>query len=384
MLIAGVTQPLILIRMKTILYIVQKEFLQIARDKFLRTAIIMVPIVQMLVLVYAATFEMKNIKIYFVDQDKSTQSVALINKFVSSRFFVGAGISDDVSTAEGKLTTDEADVVCVIPDKFSKGLEMQTRPTVQFLLNSINGSLAELSLAYCRAVVADFSKEIVVKKGFSENLSAGIDVRTRHWYNPELNYRIFMAPGILVILVTIIGWMMTGMNLVKEKERGTIEQLNVTPIRKYQFIAGKLLPFLFIGLFDLAFGLILARILFRVPIVGSLMTLFTFASIYLVAILGIGLFISTISNTQQQVLFVSFFFVMIFVLMSGLFTSVENMPDWGKRLNIINPMAYFIRVIRMILLKGSGFADISKELISISVYAVCTNALAIWRYRKTV
>ena len=114
------------------------------------------------------------------------------------------------------------------------------------------------------------------------------------------------------------------------------------------------------------------------------MTLFTFASIYLVAILGIGLFISTISNTQQQVLFVSFFFVMIFVLMSGLFTSVENMPDWGKRLNIINPMAYFIRVIRMILLKGSGFADISKELISISVYAVCTNALAIWRYRKTV
>lgn len=384
MLIAGVTQPLILIRMKTILYIVQKEFLQIARDKFLRTAIIMVPIVQMLVLVYAATFEMKNIKIYFVDQDKSTQSVALINKFVSSRFFVGAGISDDVSTAEGKLTTDEADVVCVLPDKFSKGLEMQTRPTVQFLLNSINGSLAELSLAYCRAVVADFSKEIVVKKGFSENLSAGIDVRTRHWYNPELNYRIFMAPGILVILVTIIGWMMTGMNLVKEKERGTIEQLNVTPIRKYQFIAGKLLPFLFIGLFDLAFGLILARILFRVPIVGSLMTLFTFASIYLVAILGIGLFISTISNTQQQVLFVSFFFVMIFVLMSGLFTSVENMPDWGKRLNIINPMAYFIRVIRMILLKGSGFADISKELISISVYAVCTNALAIWRYRKTV
>ena len=370
--------------MKTILYIVQKEFLQIARDKFLRTAIIMVPIVQMLVLVYAATFEMKNIKIYFVDQDKSTQSVALINKFVSSRFFVGAGISDDVSTAEGKLTTDEADVVCVLPDKFSKGLEMQTRPTVQFLLNSINGSLAELSLAYCRAVVADFSKEIVVKKGFSENLSAGIDVRTRHWYNPELNYRIFMAPGILVILVTIIGWMMTGMNLVKEKERGTIEQLNVTPIRKYQFIAGKLLPFLFIGLFDLAFGLILARILFRVPIVGSLMTLFTFASIYLVAILGIGLFISTISNTQQQVLFVSFFFVMIFVLMSGLFTSVENMPDWGKRLNIINPMAYFIRVIRMILLKGSGFADISKELISISVYAVCTNALAIWRYKKTV
>lgn len=370
--------------MKTILYIVQKEFLQITRDKFLRTAIIMVPIVQMLILVYTATFEMKNIKIYFVDQDKSTQSVALINKFVSSNFFIGAGISDDVSIAEEKLTTNEADVICVIPDKFSVNLEGKTKPTVQFLLNSINGSLAELSLAYCRAVVTDFSKEVNIKKGFQSNLTAGIDVRTRHWYNPELNYRIFMAPGILVLLVTIIGWMMTGMNLVKEKEAGTIEQLNVTPIRKYQFIAGKLLPFLFIGLFDLAFGLTLAWLLFKVPVEGSLLTLFTFATIYLVAILGIGLFISTISNTQQQVLFVSFFFIMIFLLMSGLFTSVENMPEWGQKLNIINPMSYFIRVVRMILLKGSGFADISKELISISVYAVCTNALAIWRYRKTV
>ncbi len=370
--------------MKTILYIVQKEFLQIARDKFLRTAIIMVPIVQMLVLVYAATFEMKNIKIFFVDQDKSAESVALTKKFVASGFFVELGNSDNVSIAERNLTTGNADVICVIPENFGNDLTLQKPPAVQFLLNSINGSLAELSNAYCNAIIRDFSKEIMVKQGFYEISTAGIDVQTRHWYNPELNYRIFMAPGILVILVTIIGWMMTGMNLVKEKERGTIEQLNVTPIQKYQFIAGKLLPFLFIGLFDLAFGLILARMLFSVPVVGSLLTLFTFASIYLVSILGIGLFISTISNTQQQVLFVSFFFVMIFVLMSGLFTSVENMPEWGQKLNIINPMAYFIRVIRMILLKGSGFADISREMISISVYAICTNALAIWRYRKTV
>jgi ABC-2 type transport system permease protein len=141
---------------------------------------------------------------------------------------------------------------------------------------------------------------------------------------------------------------------------------------------------LIIGLFDLAFGLFIAHFLFKMPVEGNLITLFVFAAVYLITVLGIGLLISTISYTQQQVLFVSFFFVMVFILMSGLFTAAENMPVWGQRLNIINPAAYFIRVMRMVLLKGSGFADISKELISISVYAVIINGLAIWRYRKTV
>lgn len=370
--------------MKTILYIVQKEFLQISRDKFLRTAIIMIPIIQMVVLVYAATFEMKNIRIHFVDQDRSSASVELVNKFSASSFFLPVAYSSDVESGTVNLKKNNATVVCIIPPEFGKDLSLGQSPSIQLLLNSIDGSLAEISLGYCGAVIMDYSKNILIGKGFVGNKVPQVDIDTRHWYNPELNYRIFMAPGILVILVTVIGWMITGMNLVKEKESGTIEQLNVTPIRKYQFIAGKLIPFLIIGLFDLIFGLVIARILFKIPVEGSLITLFSFATIYLIAILGIGLFISTISNTQQQVLFVSFFFVMIFVLMSGLFTAVENMPLWGQKMNIINPMSYFIRVIRMVLLKGSGFADISGELIAISVFAVCTNALAIYRYRKTV
>jgi ABC-2 type transport system permease protein len=370
--------------MKTILYIVQKEFLQISRDKFLRAAIIMVPIIQMLVLVYAATFEMKNIKIHFVDQDHSNASAELMNKFSASSFFVPVGYSFDVQSGKDNMTKNRATVVCVIPNGFSKNLELNQSPEVQLLLNSIDGSLAEVSLGYCTAVIMDFSRKILIDRASVGTRYPGIITITRHWYNPELNYRIYMAPGILVILVTVIGWLMTGMNLVKEKERGTIEQLNVTPIRKYQFIAGKLMPFLIIGLLDLTFGLVIARILFKIPVEGSLITLFTFATVYLIAILGIGLFISTISSTQQQVLFVSFFFVMIFILMSGLFTPVDNMPDWGQKLNIINPMSYFIRVIRMVLLKGSGFSDISREMISISVYAFCTNILAIYRYRKTV
>lgn len=370
--------------MKTILYIVQKEFLQIFRDKILSRAIILVPLLQMIVLVFAATFEMKNIKIHFVDRDKSIASAGLIQKFSASDFFIATSIDDNEKQAKENLLRDNADLVVIIPEKFSKQLQLGQQPSVQLLLNAINGSLAELSMAYCFAVIRSYSEEIAAEKKFLQKDLLTADVQTRHWYNPELNYKIFMAPGILALLITIIGWLMTGMNLVKEKEMGTIEQLNVTPIKKYQFIAGKLIPFLIIGVADFIFGLILAKILFNIPIEGSLFTLFSFTIIYLIAVLGIGLFISTISQTQQQVLFVSFFFVMIFVMMSGLFSAVENMPEWGQKLNIINPMAYSIKIIRMVLLKGSGFVDISKELVTVSVYAVFTNGLAIWRYRKTI
>jgi ABC-2 type transport system permease protein len=368
--------------MKTILYMVQKEFLQISRDKFLRTALIVMPIMQMLVLVYATTFEMKHIRIAYVDQDRSTSSNELINKINGSKFFISSGVAQNMKQAEDLMTSGKANVICVLPYQFGRNITTMQPTQVQLLINSIDGSAAGLSLAYCNAVIMSYSKEKLLEKGLISLNVPQINTQTRHWYNPELNYKIYMAPGILVILVTVIGWLMAGMNMVKEKERGTIEQLNVTPIQKYQFIAGKLIPFLIIGLFDLAFGLVIARLLFKVPIEGSLLTLFSFGSIYLVAVLGIGLLISTISNTQQQVLFVSFFFVMIFIMMSGLFTAVENMPQWGQILNRINPAAYFIRVIRMVLLKGSGFADIKLEFMAISIYAIIINSLAVWRYRK--
>jgi ABC-2 type transport system permease protein len=174
------------------------------------------------------------------------------------------------------------------------------------------------------------------------------------------------------------------MNLVREKEIGTIEQINVTPIHKYQFIIGKLIPFWIIALFELAFGLSLGKLLFDIPIVGNIFLVFGFASIYLLAVLGIGLFISTITDNQLQSMFLSFFFMLVFILMSGLFTSVESMPDWAQMVDRVNPIYYFIRVMRMILLKGSTFKDIIQEFVSITIYAATILSLAIWRYRKTV
>jgi ABC-2 type transport system permease protein len=192
-----------------------------------------------------------------------------------------------------------------------------------------------------------------------------------------------MLPGILVILVTVIGMFLTAINIVREKEKGTIDQINVTPIQKHHLLIGKLLPFWIIGLFELAFGISLGWVLFDLPIVGSLFTLFGFGAIYLLVALGIGLFLSTVTENQHQVMFLSYFILVTFILMSGIFTPTDSMPQWGKIVNYINPFYYFIKVIRMILLKGSSFIDVASEAISLGVYAIVIFTIAMFRYKKT-
>jgi len=185
-----------------------------------------------------------------------------------------------------------------------------------------------------------------------------------------------------VLLVTVIGMFLSSMNVVREKEMGTIEQINVSPVKKYQFIVGKLLPFWLIALFELAFGLTIARIVFGIPILGSLGLIFGVASVYLFAVLGIGLLISTMVNTQQQAMFLAWFFAVVFIMMSGLFTPIDSMPEWAQQVNVINPIAYFIKMIRMIMLKGSEFQDILKPFTAIVIYAIISLSLAVWRYKK--
>jgi ABC-2 type transport system permease protein len=342
------------------------------------------PIFQLLILVNAATFEMKNIDMYVVDQDLSAASRQLISKFEGSPFYKMGDHSFSVSEGKKKLLTDEADLILVIPNGFESDLRNEKRADLQLLINAINGNAAGLINAYSSSVIADFNKQIISnwinKPQIAEKNP--LDIVSSYWYNPEMNYNIYMVPGILVILVTIISLFLTAMNIVREKEMGTIEQINVTPIRKYHFIVGKLVPFLIIALVELAFGLIIGRLLFDVPIVGSIPLLFGFTVIYLLVILGFGLFLSVISESQQQVMFVTFFFMLVFILMSGIFTPTESMPDWANKVNIINPVAYFMRVIRMILLKGSGFQDILPEFFSLTIYATISLSLAVWRYRK--
>ncbi len=347
--------------------------------------IIVVPLVQMLVLVFAANLNLRKIDVVVVDHDLSEASRQLVGKFDGIPFFNLKGANFSIESAEEKLEAGKAEMAMVIPPNFERKLIRENHSSLQLLINAIDGNSAQLIYAYSQAIISGFNKTLVADwKGIAEfSPPVSVDIAENYWFNKELDYKWYMAPGILAILVTVIGMFLSGMNLVREKEMGTIEQLNVTPIKKYQFILGKLIPFWVIALLDLALGLFIAKLAFNLPIVGSLWLLFGFAGLYLVSVLGLGLLISTLSNTQQQVMYVSFFFMMLFILMGGIFTPVESMPSWAQEVDRVNPIYYFMRIMRMVVLKGSGFFDLLEEFFSLLALGILFIGLAIWRYRKT-
>ncbi len=341
------------------------------------------PIFQLLVLAYTATFEIKNIRFIVVDHDHSSESGKLSDKFSGSAFFTRIGQTDSYNQAIQAIKKNEADQILVIEPDFEKNLMKENHAQVQVVTNAINGSAASLMNAYAISIINNFNKEILIKKFPLHFKEMPIKLNSSFWYNPELNYITYMVPGILVLLVTIIGMFLSAMNVVKEKELGTIEQLNVTPIRKFEFIAGKLIPFWVIAMIDLLFGLLIARLWFGIIVVGNPFLLLFVAGVYLVLVLGLGLFVSTLTNTMQQSMFISWFFMVVFILMSGLFTPIESMPVWAQKLNMINPLAYFIKINRMIMLKGSGFIDIQRDFLILSLYAAGMVIFSTLRYRKT-
>jgi len=347
--------------------------------------IFLLPFVQLLILANAATMDMKEIRMILIDKDRTPLSRELAERFIHSPFFRLVQNGFDLSGAEGKMLKGETDLVVVIPRGFAGDLNKQGNAAVQLQIDAVNGMTAGLIQAYSSQIISGFNvhvaSELAGPAGSALPVKQ-INIENRFWYNTELNFKFYMVPGILVILLTMISMFLASLNLVREKEIGTIEQLNVTPIKKYEFIVGKLVPFWLIALFELAFGLILGKILFDISIEGNLFLLFGFAGLYLIAVLGIGLLVSTISQTQQQVIFVNFFIMITFILMSGIFTPAESMPHWAQQVNIVNPLAYFMRVIRMILLKGSGVGQLSLEFAKMAAFAVIMFTLATWKYSK--
>lgn len=372
--------------MRTIFFILQKEFLQVFRNRSMLPIIFVVPVVQLLVLAFAANYEIKNLSIDIVDQDGSTWSRQLRDKLLSSGYFSLNRQTYSDKAAFEDLESNRADLVLTIPRHFERDLVRENEAKVQLLVNAINGSKAGLAYGYAGNIIGQFNRQVRLQwLALDEDDSPQhINVSYRYWYNPDLNYKFFMVPGILVVLVTLIGAFLSGMNIVKEKEMGTIEQLNVTPIRKHHFIIGKLLPFWIIALFELAFGLIVGKLVFGLPFEGNIFYVFLFAAVYLMVMLGLGLLISTFTDTQQQSMFITWFFLIIFILMSGLFTPVESMPVWAQKLTLANPVAYFVKVIRMVMQKGSGWADIQHYFGIMLLLAAVVNSVAVWNYRKTV
>lgn len=369
--------------MRTVLFLVEKELRQLRRNRTLLTLLLLAPLLQLLLLSYAANYEIRNLALTVVDHDHTSASRRLVAKFQYTDYFRVQAVRASVDEAERDLLLDHADLVLVVPRGFDRGLVRDRHAQVQVLVNAINSVKAGLAASYAAAVVQAYQREVAPAASVTAAVPAGLEVVPAYWYNPRLNYRTFMVPGLLVELVSIIVAFVATLNIVREKELGTIEQLNVTPIRKWQFILGKLLPFWLAGLYQLAVGLLLARYLFQVPMVGSVALLYVITAGYLVIPLGLGLLISAVSATQQQAMFVAWFCIMIFVLLCGLFTPIEYMPRWAQTLDLLNPLQYIIRIARLILLKGATFQHVLPDVLVLLAMAVGVNALAVWRYRKT-
>ncbi|MCX7832664.1 MAG: ABC transporter permease [Ignavibacteria bacterium] len=370
--------------MRTIIHILRKEFLQIFRNKAMIPIIFLMPLVQLLVLAHAVTFEIKNISFAVVDFDKTKFSRELISKFSSNGYFILKNYYENTEEALNGFRKNKYKLIIQIPKGFEKDYIVSGKTKLQVLINAEDMSAAGIINNYSSEIIKQFNTDIMQESIFVPQTTSIpiIEINFSNWYNPELNYKTYMVPGILVILVSLIGIFLTSMNITREKELGTIEQINVTPIRKYQFVFGKLFPFWIIGMLELAFGMVTGIILFNIPLLGNPLLIFFIAAIYLVVVLSIGLFISTITNTQQQAMFIAWFFMMLFVLLGGVFTPVEYMPQWAKIIAFFNPIAHFTRVIRMIMLKGSDMKDVLQTIYILIIYGFITSTLSVWLYRK--
>lgn len=345
----------------------------------------LVPIVQLLILPLAANYEVKNINLAVVDHDHSTYSQKMVSSITASGYFRLISFGNSYSQAYRFIESDKADLILEIPHDFERNLIRENNQKVLIAVNAINGTKANLGGAYLNTIIRNYNQEIRLQFVQNEKISPIplIEVKPINWFNPLMNYNLFMVPGILAILVTMIGAYLSALNIVKEKEIGTIEQINVTPLKKHHFILGKLIPFWVLGLLVFTLGLSISFLVYGIIPLGSLFLLYQFVALYLLSVLGLGLLISTYCDTQQQAMFIAFFFVMIFILMGGLFTSVESMPYWAKLIAKLNPVTYMIEVMRMIVLKGSEFNDIKPHLIKVILFALFFNSWAIWNYKKT-
>jgi ABC-2 type transport system permease protein len=371
--------------MRTMLLLLQKEFLQIFRNKALIGSMLIAPIIQLIVLPLAANYEVKNINLVVVDHDRSDYSRRLVGKVLSSGYFRLIAEEPNYETGFADIEHDRADLVLEVPPGFERGLTRDDEQTLLVAVNAINGMKAGIGSGYLASIIGDFNREIRLEWIQPPRVPPlpVIEIVPSNWYNPLMIYSRFFVPGILVMLVTGGSVFLTTMNIVREKEIGTMEQINVTPIRKSHFVLGKLLPFWIIEMAIFTLGMVLGWGLYGIVPVGNLLLLYGFLAIYMVATLGIGLLISTYSETQQQAMMIGFFFMMIFNLMSGLYTPIDSMPGWAKVITQLNPVTYFIEVMRMVVLKGSGFWDIRRDIVAISAIAIVVNAWAIASYKKT-
>ena len=375
--------------MRKLRFLLQKEFIQIFRNRMMLPILFVMPIIQLIILANAATFELREIPVYLVDQDQSTLSREVMQSFIQSEFFKVIDIGQRTDVGVELIDQNVVKMVVVLPNNLEDDLFINGVVKVQVLIDAVDGFAAGIAQQYVTRLLTGIQQSEVVPQGgqLLSDFSPGgnsqrVNITWSHWYNPDLEYISFMVPGILVLLVAMIGGFLSGMNVVREREIGTMEQLNVTPITKTVFIAGKLIPFWIIALVELGFGLIVARLVFDLVPLGSLWLIFSSAAVFLVVILSLGLYVSTISDTQQQAMFITWFIMVLFILMGGLFTPIDSMPIWAQYTTYLNPMAWYIDVMRRVMLTGAELKHVYTSILVLAGMGIFLLSAAWLRYKK--
>lgn len=373
--------------MRPVLYLIQKEFRQFFREPALVALLFLAPLVQITLLGFAITTDVKHMDIVVADLDRSPMSRSLIEGLTTTVHFTLVGAEEDIRKLPGWLDGGRAKLALVIPRNFQRGIVRGTRPTVQLLVDGIDGNSAGVAMGYLLRIVQQHQAELVLsdpRLAAPMRGSRSAEAVPRFWYNPTLESRVYIVPGIVALILLIITVFLTSMGIVREKEIGTLEQLTVTPLRAWQLILGKILPFSILGFIEIAIAMGLVYVIFGIGVEGSILLLFAESAIFILTTLGVGIFISTISETQQQALFVGWFFMIFAMLLSGYFMPIANMPDAIQYITYLNPLRYFLAILREIYLKGTPLHDLLPETFAMIGFGIVLFGLSVWRYRRVL
>jgi ABC-2 type transport system permease protein len=366
---------------------VRKEFLQIRRDRRMLGISVVAPFVMVLLLGYAATTDITNAKMVVCDLDKTTESRTFIRRFTTSGYFVDQYRVDEPGEADYYIEHAKASMALVVPKGFGEGILARKRVQVQVLLDGADANTSTILLGYATQVITTYSQDVLadVVSALRTLRIGRIVPEPRIWFNPDLKSAYFMVPGVVALVLMLVTMTLTSLGIVREKEIGTMEQLMVTPIKPYQLILGKLIPFVVIGFVDVIVVLTLAHFWFGVPIVGSVPLLFGLSGVFILTTLGLGLFISTIAKTQQQAMLIAqFFFFMPFIFLGGFVFPISNMPAVIQPFTYLIPLRYFFEIVRGVLLKGAGMRELWSQALALVVFGAVIFTLSVKRFRKTL
>ena len=348
--------------------------------------IIAFPFMVLLVFPWAASYEIKNLNLSVIDNDHSSFSRQLTQKVVSSNYFRLTNVSDDYKQALKSIEKNEADIILEIPAHFEKDLVNRQGAKVMVSSNAVNGMKGGIGMTYLVSIVNDFNSDIVqqlMPVAPTGNSIPTVKIDSQYRFNPHLNYRVFMVPALMVMILTLLCGFLPAVSIVFEKELGTMEQINVSPVPKTIFILAKLIPFWLVGFIVITIGFFIAWAIYGLLPAGHFATIYLFAAIYILTVSGLGLVISNYASTLQQAMFIVFFFMLVFIMMSGLYTPIDSMPEWGKWIAAFNPLKHFMEVMRSVYLKGSNPLQLSKQLFALIGFALFFNSWAVLSYRKT-